>query len=68
MLLDRPWPCGGAPFRPSGLTRRAANLSIERDIRERKAAEQARREAYHILEQSPVVAFLWRNAPHWPAG
>ncbi len=41
-------------------------LSIVRDIRERKAAEQVRREAYHILEKSPVVAFLWRNAPDWP--
>ncbi len=41
-------------------------LSIVRDIRGRKAAEEARREAYHILEMSPVVAFLWRNAADWP--
>ncbi len=41
-------------------------LSIVRDIRERRAAEETRREAYHILEKSPVVAFLWRNAANWP--
>ncbi len=41
-------------------------ISIVRDIRERKAAEQVRREAYHILEKSPVVAFLWRNTTDWP--
>ncbi len=41
-------------------------LSIVRDIRERKAAEEARQEAYQILEKSPLVAFLWRNAEDWP--
>ncbi len=41
-------------------------LSIVRDIRGRRAAEETRREAYHILEKSPVVAFLWRNATDWP--
>ena len=41
-------------------------LSIVRDIRERKAVEQARREAYDIIAKSPVAAFLWRNAEDWP--
>ncbi len=39
---------------------------IVRDIRERKLAEQARRETYAIIEKSPVVAFLWRNETEWP--
>jgi PAS domain S-box-containing protein len=41
-------------------------LSIVRDIRERKRAEQARQEAFDIIERSPVVAFLWRNETDWP--
>jgi PAS domain S-box-containing protein len=41
-------------------------LSIVRDIRDRKLAEQARREAIDIIEKSPVVAFLWRNSADWP--
>jgi PAS domain S-box-containing protein len=41
-------------------------LSIVRDIRERKDAERAHREAYAIIEKSPVVAFLWRNDTDWP--
>ena len=41
-------------------------LSIVRDIRDRKAAEQSRRETFDIIEKSPVVAFLWRNETEWP--
>ncbi len=41
-------------------------LSIVRDIRERKAAEQSRQETFDIIEKSPVVAFLWRNEANWP--
>ena len=41
-------------------------LSIVRDIRDRKAAEQARRETIDIIEKSPVAAFLWRNETDWP--
>ncbi|MGD9331402.1 MAG: PAS domain S-box protein, partial [Desulfobacterales bacterium] len=41
-------------------------LSIVRDIRERKLVEQERRNAYQILENSPVTAFLWRNETDWP--
>ena len=39
---------------------------IVHDIRERKLAEQARREAYDIIEKSPVSAFLWHNETDWP--
>lgn len=39
---------------------------IVRDIRERKAVERARREAYDIIAQSPVVVFLWQNVADWP--
>ena len=41
---------------------------IVRDIRERKRAEQARRETYDIIEKSPVAAFLWRTSPRVPTG
>ena len=41
-------------------------LSIVRDIRDRKVAEQSRRETFDIIEKSPVVAFLWRNEAEWP--
>ncbi len=41
-------------------------LSIVRDIRDRIAAEQSRRETFDIIEKSPAVAFLWRNETGWP--
>ncbi len=42
------------------------HLSIVRDIRERRKAAKAREEAFNIIENSPVVAFIWRNATDWP--
>jgi PAS domain S-box-containing protein len=39
---------------------------IDRDITQRKEAEKALTEAYHIINQSPSVAFLWKNAEGWP--
>lgn len=39
---------------------------IVRDIRARKDAEFARQEASNIIEESPVIAFLWRNEDGWP--
>ncbi len=39
---------------------------IVRDIRDRRAAEQSRRETLDIIEKSPVAAFLWRNEKDWP--
>jgi PAS domain S-box-containing protein len=41
-------------------------LSIVRDIRERKLADEARRETFEIIEKSPVAVFLWRNETDWP--
>jgi len=35
-------------------------------IVERKRAEEALREAYNIINRSPAVAFLWKNAEGWP--
>ena len=58
---------------PTEVTSSILNISgkkviqgIVRDIRERKLAEQARRETFAIIEKSPVVAFLWRNETEWP--
>jgi len=48
------------------LEKAGLHLSIVRDIRERKEAERAREEAFNIIENSPVAAFLWRNEPDWP--
>ncbi|MBN1592952.1 MAG: PAS domain S-box protein [Candidatus Coatesbacteria bacterium] len=36
------------------------------DISEHRRAEAALREAYNIVNRSPVVAFLWRNEEGWP--
>ena len=58
---------------PAEVTSSILNISgrkviqgIVRDIRERKLAEQARRETFAIIEKSPVSAFLWRNETEWP--
>jgi len=32
----------------------------------RKHTEQALKDAYHIINESPVVGFLWRNSAGWP--
>ncbi|MDM8522153.1 PAS domain S-box protein [Desulfococcaceae bacterium HSG8] len=46
---------------------------IVEDISHRKQAEEAllrayekRKELEHIINRSPVVVFLWKNAPGWP--
>ncbi|MGB5985228.1 MAG: PAS domain S-box protein [Desulfobacterales bacterium] len=49
-----------ARFAETGL-----HLSIVRDIRERKRVEQARREAFEIMEKSPLAGFLWDSQPDW---
>ncbi|MCB2214971.1 response regulator [Desulfofustis glycolicus] len=36
------------------------------DITEQKQAEHRLQEAYQIINMSPAVAFLWKNAPGWP--
>ncbi|MCB2174158.1 PAS domain-containing protein, partial [bacterium] len=36
------------------------------DITERRQAEHRLQEAYQIINMSPAVAFLWKNAPGWP--
>ena len=35
-------------------------------LTDRKQAEEAVREAYNIINRSPAVAFLWKNAEGWP--
>jgi PAS domain S-box-containing protein len=37
-----------------------------RDITQRKQAEEALKEANNIINRSPAVAFLWKNAEGWP--
>jgi len=41
-------------------------LSVVRDIRERKRLEAAQRETHAIIEQSPMVVFIWKNEEGWP--
>ena len=36
------------------------------DISERKKMEEALKEAYEIIKESPAVAFLWKNEEGWP--
>jgi len=41
-------------------------LTSGEDITESRRAEEALKEAYDIVNRSPAVAFLWRNADGWP--
>ena len=41
-------------------------LQITRNITEQVQMENALREAYNIINRSPAVAFLWKNAEGWP--
>ncbi len=36
------------------------------DITEHKKAEEALKESFEIINKSPAVAFLWKNAESWP--
>ena len=40
--------------------------NILRDITELRQAEEARQQAYNIVNMSPAVAFLWRSDEGWP--
>jgi len=44
----------------------SGTLSSGEDITERKRAEVALQEANSIINKSPAVAFLWKNADGWP--
>ena len=41
-------------------------LGAVQDVTEQKEAEEALREAYDIINESPTAAFLWRNEEGWP--
>jgi PAS domain S-box-containing protein len=41
-------------------------LIVARDLTERFRSEEMLREMTGIVNQSPAVAFLWRNEPGWP--
>jgi len=41
-------------------------VGIAQDITERTQTERALKEAYDIINKSPAVAFLWKNAEGWP--
>jgi|GEM_PF-717033 len=45
---------------------RVGAIESIRDITDRRRAEAKLKEAYDIISKSPVVAFLWKNAPGWP--
>ena len=44
----------------------ASNISLRKEIEARKKAEKAVKEAHTIINRSPAVAFLWKNAEGWP--
>lgn len=41
-------------------------IGINIDVTERRQAEELLREAYNIINKSPAVVFLWKNAEGWP--
>jgi len=41
-------------------------VAVGRDITKHKKSEEALQEAYGIINRSPAVAFLWKNAEGWP--
>ncbi len=43
-----------------------ATIAQGQDITDRKQAEHALLEAYSIINRSPAVVFLWKNAEGWP--
>ncbi|HPC02302.1 MAG TPA: PAS domain S-box protein [Syntrophales bacterium] len=51
-------------FDESGQIRKIIHIAT--DISERKRTEEKLREAYDIINGSPVVAFLWKNDEGWP--
>ncbi len=40
--------------------------AVSRDVTNRRQVEEARKEAFNIVNMSPAVAFLWKNEPGWP--
>jgi PAS domain S-box-containing protein len=52
------------PFKEDDLVKGIIGVNI--DISELKQAQELLREAYDIINKSPAVVFLWRNAEGWP--
>lgn len=51
----------------------SANTKLQMEVRKKEVAREQLRKAYesikemeHIIDHSPAVAFLWKNAPGWP--
>jgi PAS domain S-box-containing protein len=40
--------------------------TVSRDVTDRRQVEEARKEAFNIVNMSPAVAFLWKNEADWP--
>jgi PAS domain S-box-containing protein len=40
--------------------------AVSRDVTDRRQVEEARKEAFNIVNMSPAVAFLWKNKVGWP--
>jgi two-component system, cell cycle sensor histidine kinase and response regulator CckA len=62
---ERVWFIRGYPVR-NEKNEIIGGIEVTLDITERKQAEASLREAYNIINRSPIVAFLWKNELGWP--
>jgi len=62
---ERAWFIRGYPVR-NERNEIVGGIEVTLEITEKKRAEDSLKEAYYIINRSPVVAFLWKNEAGWP--
>jgi PAS domain S-box-containing protein len=65
-LLSRRFSTAFSTIEKQSQELKETNKAYRREINARKQTENALNEAYSIINRSPAVAFLWKNAQGWP--